>query len=239
MFLTMHTTQITKQALQDAIQAFIARDGMTPTRFGELALGNRSFVGRLTSDCTVRLDTADRVLVFMGEAPIGPGFRAEVEAFLAVTGCTLSTLGQETSGNPSFVTRLRQGASPTLASVDRIRAWMAANSSDAQARDIRAVLDTGPAGNGAAPHSTVRQQEEATMDDKASQYLGTREAAAFLNLSPRTLDRYRVNGEGPNFHKFGNRVRYTPADLDAWAAERRWSSTSDMAAGVAPRGSSR
>ena len=212
---------------------------MTPTRFGELALGNRSYVGRLTSDCTVRLDTADRVLVFMGEAPIGPGFRAEVEAFLAVTGFTLSTLGQETSGNPSFVTRLRQGASPTLASVDRIRAWMAANSSDAQARDIRAVLNTGPAVNGAAPHSTVRQQEEATMDDKASQYLGTREAAAFLNLSPRTLDRYRVNGEGPNFHKFGNRVRYTPADLDAWAAERRWSSTSDMAAGVAPRGSSR
>ena len=38
-------------------------------------------------------------------------------------------------------------------------------------------------------------------------YMGTRELAAFLGLSPRTLDRYRVSGAGPKFHKFGNRVR--------------------------------
>ena len=54
-----------------------------------------------------------------------------------------------------------------------------------------------------------------------------REAAAFLGLSPRTLDRYRVNGDGPAFHKFGNRVRYARADLEAWASARRRTSTSD------------
>ena len=58
-------------------------------------------------------------------------------------------------------------------------------------------------------------------------YLSTREAAEYLGLSARTLDRYRVSGEGPVFHRFGGRVRYTRADLDAWAAKRRRASTSD------------
>ena len=58
-------------------------------------------------------------------------------------------------------------------------------------------------------------------------YLSTREAADYLGLSARTLDRYRVSGEGPVFHRFGGRVRYTRADLDAWAAKRRRASTAD------------
>ena len=58
-------------------------------------------------------------------------------------------------------------------------------------------------------------------------YLSTREAADYLGLSARTLDRYRVSGEGPVFHRFGGRVRYTRADLDAWAKARRRASTAD------------
>ena len=65
------------------------------------------------------------------------------------------------------------------------------------------------------------------MNDNAPHYLSTREAAAFLGLSPRTLDRYRVSGEGPHFHKFGSSVRYARADLESWAEARRGSSTSD------------
>ena len=68
------------------------------------------------------------------------------------------------------------------------------------------------------------------MTDIDTLYMSGREAAAFLGLSPRTLDRYRVNGEGPAFHKFGNRVRYARADLEAWAAARRRTSTSDTGA---------
>ncbi len=70
-------------------------------------------------------------------------------------------------------------------------------------------------------------------------YLSTREAAEYLGLSARTLDRYRVSGEGPVFHRFGGRVRYTRADLDAWAAKRRRASTSDDGSvldGATPRG---
>ena len=65
------------------------------------------------------------------------------------------------------------------------------------------------------------------MNDNASSYMSTREAAAFLGLSPRTLDRYRVSGEGPVFHKFGSSVRYGRTDLESWAQARRRSSTSD------------
>ena len=50
-------------------------------------------------------------------------------------------------------------------------------------------------------------------------YLTTAEAALYLGLPARTLQRYRIVGEGPAFHRFGGRVRYLRGDLDAWAAE--------------------
>ena len=70
--------------------------------------------------------------------------------------------------------------------------------------------------------------------NERTDYLSTREAAEWLGLSPRSLDRYRVTGEGPYFHRFGGRVRYRRADLEAWARVRRRSSTSDD--GSAARG---
>ena len=39
--------------------------------------------------------------------------------------------------------------------------------------------------------------------------------------------RCRVTGGGPEFYKFGNRVRYARAEVDAWAAKRRFSPTTD------------
>ena len=75
------------------------------------------------------------------------------------------------------------------------------------------------------------------MNENARNYLSTRQAAEWLGLSPRTLDRYRVTGEGPVFHRFGSRVRYLLADLEAWAKSRRRASTSDdgVAAGRVAR----
>jgi predicted DNA-binding transcriptional regulator AlpA len=51
-------------------------------------------------------------------------------------------------------------------------------------------------------------------------YLDNEQAAQFLKLSPRTLDRQRGTGEGPRFRKFGRRVIYAIEDLEAWANER-------------------
>ena len=38
---------------------------------------------------------------------------------------------------------------------------------------------------------------------KPTDLLTTEEAAKYLRLSPRTLERYRVTGEGPRFLKVG------------------------------------
>ena len=54
---------------------------------------------------------------------------------------------------------------------------------------------------------------------RAPQFLKTPDAAARLGLSPRTLEKHRCYGTGPNFHKLGGRVVYTIADLQAWIDE--------------------
>ncbi|WP_425272138.1 helix-turn-helix transcriptional regulator [Pseudomonas saponiphila] len=58
-------------------------------------------------------------------------------------------------------------------------------------------------------------------------YLTNDEAADYLRLSPRTLEKQRVIGGGPKFRKFGRRVMYAVSDLDAWADQRSYEATSD------------
>ncbi len=57
-------------------------------------------------------------------------------------------------------------------------------------------------------------------------YLTTAEAARFLDLSPRTLERWRGTGNGPMYRKLGRAVRYAVADLEGFAAANARSSTS-------------
>lgn len=208
---------------RDTVKAFLARTGTSPACLGREALGDPAFVHRLMRGREPRLDTADKVLRFMGEAPIGPLFRREVEEFIAVTRTKPYVLGHAAAGDPSFVARLRQGVSPRLDTADRVRAWMADHCTGEQRAVIDAALADYPVG--------IKAQDEdrgdVAVNDKVTEYRNTREAAAFLGLSPRTLDRYRVTGEGPSFHKFGARILYACADLEAWATARRRTSTSD------------
>ena len=57
--------------------------------------------------------------------------------------------------------------------------------------------------------------------------LTTAEAAKVVGLSPRSLERYRVTGEGPLYYKLGRRVLYRRGDLVTWMRERVRRSTSD------------
>ena len=65
------------------------------------------------------------------------------------------------------------------------------------------------------------------MGNNDSGFFDTRRAVDYLGLSPRTQDGYRVSGDGPAFHRFGNRVRYRRADFDDWAAKRRATTTAE------------
>lgn len=66
-----------------------------------------------------------------------------------------------------------------------------------------------------------------------TRFLRTRDAADFLGLSSRTLEKHRTYGTGPLYRKLGGRVVYAIDDLEAWAAKGTVASTSD------PRGSLR
>jgi len=65
-------------------------------------------------------------------------------------------------------------------------------------------------------------------------FLRTPEAARFLGLSGRTLEKHRTYGTGPTYRKIGGRVVYSLVDLQSWADRGAKSSTSDPGVGVHP-----
>ena len=196
---------------------------MSPHALGQ-ALGDLTLVRRLEEGRAVRLDTADKVLEFMGE----PGLRAlvleEIEAYLTITGTKAYVLGLEAVGDRSFVPKLRKGLSPYLSTINELRAWMGTHSTVDERRAIGA----------ATLHKSwfrvgVGAREVGQNGDVLGEswYLNTVQSAKYLGIGRRTLDRLRNEGGGPPFHKFGHSVRYHIDDLDAWARARRRLSTSD------------
>ncbi|MDE0407757.1 MAG: helix-turn-helix domain-containing protein [Alphaproteobacteria bacterium] len=59
------------------------------------------------------------------------------------------------------------------------------------------------------------------MRETRPRYLDTKQAAAYLGLSPKTLVKMRVTGGGPRYAKVGRRVIYDVADLDSWVEKRK------------------
>ena len=188
------------------IEAFLIVTRFRPTLLGTRAVGNSSFVRELRSGMSMRLDTADRVLQFMDEAPIGPKFRDEVEAFLSRTGMKPYKLGEKALGDPSYVQKLMSGASPLLRTVDRVRSWM---------HGTKRTSGSGPRDEGHPRERGVSPQGDAPT------FLSTRKAAALLTLSPRTLDRFRETGTGPPYFRLGQRIVYSREDLLDWAWSKR------------------
>jgi hypothetical protein len=64
-------------------------------------------------------------------------------------------------------------------------------------------------------------------NDPFARYLRTPEAARFLGLSPRTLEKHRTYGTGPTYRKLGGRIVYALDDLKLWADRGVRHSTSD------------
>lgn len=57
--------------------------------------------------------------------------------------------------------------------------------------------------------------------------LSADQVASRLGLSPSTLAKMRLSGDGPTYSKLGRRVVYRPEDIDTWIASKRFRSTSE------------
>ena len=77
------------------------------------------------------------------------------------------------------------------------------------------------------PYPVPAATQQPAQSAQPARYLTNDEAAAFLRLSPRTLEKQRVIGGGPRFRKFGRRVMYAIVDLETWADARSFEMTSD------------
>ncbi|BCH20983.1 helix-turn-helix transcriptional regulator [Mesorhizobium sp. L-8-3] len=62
--------------------------------------------------------------------------------------------------------------------------------------------------------------------------LRTQEAARFLGISIRTLEKHRTYGTGPTYRKIGGRVLYTVQDLESWSETGSRKSTRETTAGT-------
>ena len=60
-----------------------------------------------------------------------------------------------------------------------------------------------------------------------SRRLRTNDAAAYVGLSPRTLEKKRIEGTGPRYLKIGRAVIYDTRALDTFLAAFTRTSTSD------------
>ncbi|MEM1371842.1 MAG: helix-turn-helix domain-containing protein, partial [Pseudomonadota bacterium] len=64
---------------------------------------------------------------------------------------------------------------------------------------------------------------------QADRYVTTKQAAEILHLTTRTLERKRMDGDGPTYCKLGPglraRVVYRLSDLHAWVSGQARSST--------------
>ena len=165
------------------------------------------------------------MLRVMDIAPIGPRFRREVEAFLIAARVRISAtaLGTKAVGNSSLVRDLRNGASPKLDGVGRVRSWMHGFADEVERTGIAWLLASDitvpPCGLPAAfPPWTGEDEGIGKLDENT--FLTTDEAAGCLGVSFQTLKRYRVTGGGPTFHKLGGRVLYARFDLEAWSRAR-------------------
>lgn len=47
------------------------------------------------------------------------------------------------------------------------------------------------------------------------------EAAAYLDMSPHTMRKFRTTGRGPSYRKIGKNVRYTLEDLQEYIEKQK------------------
>ena len=73
----------------------------------------------------------------------------------------------------------------------------------------------------------IKHQGDNGVNTYGTPFLDSDQAAVFLGPSYCKLNRYRSKDDGPVFNHFRHRILYHGADQEAWAAERRITTTSN------------
>jgi len=55
-----------------------------------------------------------------------------------------------------------------------------------------------------------------TLGEYSMNFLNQRQLAERLNIAARTIERWRCEGKGPRYHKFGSRCLYSLNDILLW-----------------------
>jgi hypothetical protein len=88
-------------------------------------------------------------------------------------------------------------------------------------------MSNSPRAMNSLPNAAQRSAEQIQLVGAgvSTKHLNQRELAERLNISPRTLERWRWLGEGPRFLKIGGRVVYRLQDIERYEAEQLRDST--------------
>jgi hypothetical protein len=87
------------------------------------------------------------------------------------------------------------------------------------AKPVDKASRIGPVGDGSTGAKRNAAGPPAILDTPA--------AARFIGVAPRTLEKHRIYGTGPNYSKVNGRVFYAIGDLTEWAKRGAKHSTSD------------
>ena len=118
------------------------------------------------------------------------------DSSLAVTRTKRSLLGLKATGNLSFVAQLLKGVSPSLATVESVRAWMDANADAAERRPPALAGTALPArGPGFRNGTLGPARRRRTIHGHAR-------GGGSARAGPTTLVRYRITGKGPCRYRF-------------------------------------
>ncbi len=152
-------------------------------------------------------------------------FNTRLNAFLALTGMSPTTLGMLAVGDPNLLRQIERGRSPSLRMADRIQAFMAAwelDSGGARAPPGRRGRRRPGARARKAKRSGAMTRKRSSESTKpATRLLRISEVQARTSLGRSTIYRWAAEGRFPAPVWLSDRVvRWIEAEVDEWVRKR-------------------
>ena len=152
-------------------------------------------------------------------------FNTRVNAFLASTGMSPTTLGMRAVGDPNLLRQIERGRSPSLRTADRVLAFMAAYELDpgsAKGPPVRSARPR-PATPGRKTHRSgaMRKDRRTERTKPAIRFLRISEVEALTGLSRTTIYDWSADGRFPRPVRLSGRaVRWVESEVLEWMDER-------------------